>query len=91
MDIHWMPQVYLTGQRWFTLDFIGKLETFSEDYAKLSALINPALKSHMTSRTRNQTGSKDTWQARYDDPAVKSMVEEAFADDFAAFGYSTRI
>lgn len=81
-DKHWMPQhLYTDG---FRLDFVGKLETLSEDWRRLREL-RPDMGLRETLPHLNSSPHRD-WQD-YMTPKLERQLRDYYARDFELFGY----
>ncbi len=76
---HWQPQfLYIPDN----LDFIGRLETFDEDFNKLLSTIGD--RPRKTSKL-NATNKGEYW--KYYTPALVDFVAEMYSEDIRKFGY----
>lgn len=84
MDQHWRPQTLnlLTG--YLPIAFVGHLESFNRDWAKVRARTGAA---PLSPRLSHATGAADGLD-EYDETGA-ALVRQAYAADFATFGYGT--
>lgn len=76
---HWQPQIlYLPDQ----LDFVGKLESFNEDFSNLCNTIGE--KPHEIKKINSIT-KLPYWE--YYTPSLVEFVSEMYAEDIKKFGY----
>lgn len=94
-DRHWWPQVDLLIMPAERFDVIGRLETLSDDMARLLTLIgrDPAKaellkKPHpLEAKQPNKITGATSKRAAYYTPALAEMVRRLYAADFETFGY----
>lgn len=79
---HWRAQSINLSVDAVHYDFIGRLETFSADWAKLSERLNLPAEPERAGKTTNS--SRATYTAR-----TAALVARAYARDFEIFGYDT--
>lgn len=88
-DQHWMPQVYTTCAYWTNHDFVGKMETFGEDFDKLSSLLKGNLKDHYQYHAPHRSNAKESYKDYYRSDDIRAKVIDMYGEDFERFGYST--
>jgi len=77
---HWQPQsLFLPDE----LDFLGHLETFDEDYARLSEMIGAP-----PSQLEKSNTTKKGLYWEYYTPSALEVVSEMYAEDVRRFGYT---
>lgn len=81
---HWRPQVINLSVARLDFDFIGRLEQFDTDWARLETHVGRNLP---VSRAGRRTGPQDDHPADYDARTTR-IVARVYAADFARFGYS---
>jgi len=80
---HWRPQVINLSLGKITYDFIGRLEHFDTDWARLCAQTGLPRMIHVAGR---RTRSAATESVRFT-PSICALIEHAYTSDFAVFGY----
>ena len=88
MNPHWRPQYYQTFQPSLSYDFIGRYESFSEDFQRVMAKIARTRVPNLGVESRHRTNANGTW-TKYYRPSLMERVRELFAIDFEAFGYDS--
>lgn len=86
MDWHWKPQYYLTVQRKINYDFIGRFETFQEDFKYIMSKINPEHEKYLISVQSHKTDS-DELLHQYYNPEIEEEVYNIYKKDFELFKY----
>lgn len=86
MDYHWRPQTFLTCQSSINYDFVGKLETFDDDFKEVADNISLDLLEYYLPEVRHQTNSKKLLQNYYDDDLFE-RVYNIYKVDFLNFSY----
>jgi len=76
---HWQPQSLFIPEN---IDFLGKIESFDEDFNRLLALIG---REPRTLRKKNTTKGDDYWT--YYSPELVRLVGELYKEDIERFGY----
>jgi hypothetical protein len=76
---HWQPQVLYLPE---DLDFVGRLETFDEDFNRLLDAIG---KKNIQAEHLNQTVKKS--YREYYTPSLVDFVAEMYLEDISRFGY----
>jgi hypothetical protein len=76
---HWLPQALYVPSH---IDFVGRLETFQDDFA----LVISAIGARCSTRHLNKTDRTD-YREYYDD-ATRRLVSRMYAIDVNRFGYS---
>ncbi len=88
MDNHWRHQYYSTYQDSIDYHFIGKLESFDEDFSfimnKLGAL------EYYKQEARHATGSASKLREYYTDDLL-NRVYKLYQVDFETFGYTRKV
>lgn len=87
-DEHWAPQVALLRQPEVAFDILGRFENLSQDAPRMLAAMGcdqgfPSQKDVKFAPTK----ATDKL-ATYYTPVRQALVEELFAEDFAAFGFA---
>jgi hypothetical protein len=93
MNLHWKPQTAIALWPRIQYDFVGRLEQFSSDVEAVFKRITgkPAAESIVIRSIRHHaTNASDVSDEYLKDKAAKDLIEEIYADDFAAFSYSDR-
>ncbi len=89
MDAHWAPQAYLSQPRDLRYDVIGSLEAIDTDMDRI--LVAAGLPPRpVESYIPHRTGAGKAIDKHYTDE-LADLVRARYAEDFAAFGYSTDI
>ena len=89
MDAHWAPQAYLGQPRDLRYDIIGSLEAIDTDMDRI--LVAAGLPPRpVESYIPHRTGAGKAIDKHYTDDLI-ALVRTRYAEDFAAFGYSTDI
>jgi len=83
MNRHWRPQTALLHWGRIRYDFVGRLERFEAELARLAPIVD--LRPWLHRRTK-KTGAA-TRLADYYTPDLAARVRETFAADFEALGY----
>jgi len=86
MDYHWRPQTLLTCQNKINYDFIGRMETFSEDFDKIGNKLSPQFDKYYTSEVRHRTDANKQ-QEQYYTNDLYARVYSIYKDDFDQFSY----
>ncbi len=88
IDKHWRPQSANLMLPVIDYDYIGRLENFDEDFAKIKNLIDNDTSTckEIKDYTPHKTSANDKITDYYDMDTV-NMVSEMYADDFKNFGY----
>ncbi len=68
------------------MNFIGKIENFSEDLGVALNQINPDYKRFMSSERRHATNANKLLSDYYT-PALTKLVQQTYEIDFNHFGY----
>jgi dermatan 4-sulfotransferase 1 len=90
MDSHWRPQYFQTFQEGIPYDFVGRFETFSEDFDTLTQLFGHDRPLHMRHEANHQTGAASLLDDFYSQE-TEHLVEAIYEVDFKHFGYSTSL
>jgi len=88
MDVHWIPQAWLSPVPASRYNFIGRFENLDKDSQVLLGMLFPRLAtpkevSVVDHQTRSEFGNSSYCTA---ENAAK--IERLYAEDFAMFGYS---
>lgn len=97
MDIHWCPQVLLTGMEYIDYDFIGRFERLYDDFQgvldKLSRITPAGLQRSLFTIQEGKfykTAAADKLKDYYDEEATR-ILTEIYARDFELLSYSMDI
>ncbi len=90
MDPHWRIQYYQTFQDNIKYNFIGKLESFDEDFSKILEKINPDHSKYLSVEKRHATDAKSKLGEYYTEE-LRDLVYTKFKKDFDFFNYSSII
>jgi hypothetical protein len=82
---HWQPQTLFLPEK---LDFVGRLESFDDDFRRLCSLLGRTPPATTLPR-RHASGSSTPYWEHYT-PALVEAVAEAYSSDIEAFDYSFR-
>lgn len=77
---HWQPQSYYVPE---TIDFVGKIETFQQDFDELCEIIKIPRRVLLH---ENQAKNKKTYTQYYDDEALE-LVANRYRKDITRFNY----
>lgn len=87
MNIHWRTQYYQTFQDGIEYDFIGRFESFNDDFSNVLNVLYGENKPIITNDFRHKTSANDQIIEHYTD-TLKNKVYEKFKIDFEYFGYA---
>lgn len=92
-DIHYMTQARLSGQlAGLRLDFIGRFENFSTDFAKLkSSLYDDQTMNDYSNFGKHHASDASNKLELYYGTQEIMLVRDIYAADFIAFGYSLEL
>lgn len=96
MDIHWMPQAYLLPLATENLDFIGKFETFQDDWTFILKTMQERSNIQNSNLFQSQnitwhnTGANEKIKNYYT-PETVDIVKELYRIDFEKFGYELKL
>lgn len=91
-DPHWSPQVYTTCAHWVSLDFVGKLEQFDDDFQALREFLpTNAIGEEYEPGTPHKTDANESWKDYFQSPELVKKVTSYYEQDFDTFKYSTHI
>lgn len=86
MDYHWRPQAYLTCQNTIKYNYIGRLETFSDDFFQIGGHLSEDFHKYYGVEIRHETNATTLLEEYYDDD-LQSRVYEKYKIDFLRFSY----
>jgi len=86
MNPHWRPQYYQTFQNTLEFDFIGKFESFSDDFRYVLTSIVAGGITSLSTEVRHKTGASHLLDHYYTEE-ILAKVNQLFAVDFTAFDY----
>ena len=86
MNPHWKVQYYHTCHDIIIYDFIGKFESFEQDFSRLSKLLNINIDSYLKSIISHQTNATKLINEYYT-PDLKKMIYDKYKIDFVHFKY----
>ncbi len=86
MDYHWRPQSYLTCQSNIDYDFIGKLESFNDDFKVVSGNISKKMNKYFSPEIRHYTNANKLLD-KYYDYDLFDRVYNIYEVDFINFSY----
>ena len=92
MDIHWRPQYYQTFQDTIKYDFIGKFESFSDDFQKAIKHIagdEQSTTQYLKSEARHATNASNVLSKFYG-VRLRRKVYKKYKIDFEVFGYGRK-
>jgi hypothetical protein len=87
-DPHWYRQVDLIPCGAAMLQAVGRTEHLGEDLTEILRRINGVAPQELASWTPHQTGANSKLGQFYCEESM-AIVRQVYAEDFAAFGYST--
>ena len=90
LNAHWAVQDDMVTMPGIALDFIGKVETFGRDFARVIDHIDPRRQSGLALAPHHNISAHAAWQRYYDD-ALAARVHRAYERDFDRFGYARAI
>lgn len=85
INTHWNLQSDILAMPGISLDFIGKVETFDEDFPAIVERLNLCAQAGV----RVNESNRNDWTDYYT-PTLTAMVQRAYRDDFDRFGYAYR-
>ena len=88
LDPHFMPQTLTTGYFILNFDFVGKFESFNNDFHRLEDMLGFSL--NMSKFDPHATGANEKKMKYYDLETI-DIVKDVFKDDFFYLGYSKDI
>lgn len=86
LDVHWKPQVVVTGARWLSHHFVGKFEALDQHLKKLELITGVPIAGNLVVHAPHKTDTKSTWRDMYS-AALAQKVANYYAADFKTFGY----
>lgn len=86
MDNHWRQQYYCTYQDSISYDFIGRFESYNEDFDIILDKLGAS--KYYKRESRHQTGSSDLLKNYYTEDLLE-RVYDLYKIDFDKFGYSS--
>lgn len=86
MDYHWRHQTFLTCVNQINYDFIGRLETFSEDFNSIGGKLCPDFNKYYSPEIRHQTNAKSLL-GEYYTRELYNRVYDIYEEDFKTFSY----
>lgn len=86
MNNHWRPQYYSTYQQSIKYDFVGRFETFSEDFSYVGSLLSDEFSFYFSNERSHGTDSRDLISDYYD-ASLFEKVYSIYKIDFEYFGY----
>ncbi|MCK5902135.1 MAG: sulfotransferase family 2 domain-containing protein [Cocleimonas sp.] len=89
MNYHWRAQWYLTCQETIKYHYIGRLESFSEDFLEIGKKLSVDFPKYRTSEKRHKTSAKRLMSDFYN-KALYQKVYDIYKIDFLNFGYEKR-
>ena len=87
MGGHVKPQFALTMQPVLPIKFIGRFESFNEDFGKLLKMLNVDKPVDYFNITHHATGANSKLSQYYTKECVE-LVQQIYQKDFEIFGYS---
>lgn len=84
---HWLPQSLYLPEK---LDFIGRLETFDEDFKQLLKLISWDFKEENIKRIKKRGSTKHLPYWEYYSPKLVEKIGEYYKADIEKFNYEFR-
>ncbi len=87
LDPHLQRQTDLTNVPGLALDFIGKVETFRQDFSRVLDHAGVLDTTRQAVGARNNATHHSPWQSFYGDE-LANRVYRAYRDDFSNYGYS---
>jgi hypothetical protein len=86
IDAHWTHQTVITDMPGITLDFVGKVETFANDFSRVLDHIAATPGLRVQSLLPFNTSDHDAWPSYYS-AGLANTVYRAFELDFDRFQY----
>jgi hypothetical protein len=86
VDAHWTHQTVITDMPGITLDFVGKVETFANDFSRVLDHIAATPGLRVQSLLPFNTSDHDAWPSYYS-AGLANTVYRAFELDFDRFQY----
>jgi Sulfotransferase family len=90
LNAHWQTQDDLLNMPGITLDFVGKVETFRADFARVLDHGGADQQLRQTLGAMHNASRHRPWPDYYND-ALAARVQRAYACDFDRFGYPRAI
>lgn len=90
INAHWQLQDDLLTMPGINLNFIGKVESFRSDFARVMDHVGAEPATQQASGTAFNMSKHRPWPDYYDN-ALGALVYRAYERDFARFGYSRTI
>lgn len=89
LDKHWRPQYFQLHPDAVRYDFIGRVETFQQDIARVAALFGSTVSDER--RTHGHETGAQTLLEKYYGDEEQALLLELYHSDFAHFGYDTEL
>jgi hypothetical protein len=90
MNPHWRVQYYQTLQNCINYDFVGRLESFQEDFTYVLSNISDNYRNYYRPEVRHATNSNDLIEKYYNDGLIEKVYNK-FKIDFDYFGYDEKL
>jgi hypothetical protein len=90
MNDHWRVQTRSLLWKHISYDFVGRMEEFSAEIGRLSALLDIDLTRYVLLKQGTKTRSQELLHEFYT-PQLQELVYSTYKKDFRAFGYSSEL
>jgi hypothetical protein len=90
LDAHWQMQDDLVSMPGISVNFVGKVENFSDDFTRVLDHVGADERVRTAVRARHNESRHQPWRDYYND-ALAKQVYRAYRRDFERFGYSRSI
>lgn len=87
MNEHWAPQSLLLALDRFPFDFIGNLESFKPDYARVSRELGIEIPFPSQKDVRFPSTGANALAQRWLSPQIRAILRNIYESDLEAFGY----
>lgn len=88
MDYHWRPQANLTCQNAIKYDFVGRIESFSDNFWSIGKKLSPEFDKYYVPEVRHQTDATNLLDEYYSDK-LYARVYNIYKVDFECFSYQS--
>jgi len=86
MDYHWRPQTYLSCKHIVDYNYVGRLETFADDFQSIGKQLSSNFEKYYAPEFRHQTDARNLLAKYYTDD-LYARVFEIYKIDFMTFEY----
>lgn len=89
MDYHWRQQAYITCQESIEYDYIGHLESFTDDFFSIGGRLSSDFGQYYNLAIQHKSGANDLMAQYYTDELYE-RVYEIYEVDFVTFSYNQK-